>query len=84
MQIIGPLSKFYFKHSADLEAVEAEDHGHANLPVVLDFITRFGAPFIKYYFTWLNRNGMVDDFVVMLKEMVATAPTIPSAPNVGV
>ena len=74
MQIIGPLSQFYFKHSADLEAVEAENHGHANLPVVLDFITKFGAPFLKYYFPWLDKNHMVDDFVMMLRDMFA--PTV--------
>ena len=70
MQIIGPLGKFYFKHSDDFEAIEAEQSGPSNVPMMLDFVTALG-PFIKKYWPKLNRNNLVDDFIAMLHEMFA-------------
>jgi hypothetical protein len=77
MQIIGPLTKFYFRHSQDLEALEGES-GPTNTAFLLDLVAA-AEPFIKKYWPKMNRNGMADDFLTMLREMFAV-PAAPATP----
>ena len=76
MQIVAPLIKFYYNHSADIEALESEQ-GPSNVPFLLDLLTA-NMPVIKKYWPKMNRNGLADDFLTMLREMFAAPASPPS------
>jgi hypothetical protein len=76
MQVM-PLIGFYFRRSQEIEKLldsGASSDGHLALDVL-----HAALPLLKKYYPALNKDGLLDDVVTTLTEVLAAAPAVPPA-----
>ena len=68
-----PLVGFYWRRSAQIDKlVGSGTHSDGTSHLVLDVLTT-AAPLLKKYWPALNQDGMLDDALVTLKEVLTPA-----------
>lgn len=70
MQIL-PLVGFYWRRHSQIEELLKSSNGDSH--VVLDVLSA-NVPLLKKYFPNLNKDGLLDDAITTLKEVLAPAP----------
>jgi hypothetical protein len=77
MQLL-PLVGFYWKHSQDIEKLVGSGHSDNGSHIMLD-LAQAAVPLLKKYYPQLNTNGLLDDGLSTLKEML-TPPAVSLPP----
>lgn len=72
MQLL-PLVGLYWRRSKELSALVPKAASDKSSQEILDLLTAL-APVVKKYYPTLNANGLVDDVIATMKEVLAPPP----------
>jgi len=75
-----PLVGFYWRRSQDIEKLVGS--GHSGDSHLITDLLEANAPLLKKYWPALNENGLLDDALATLKEVLAPPASAPTDGNI--
>jgi hypothetical protein len=77
-----PLGGFYWRRSKDIEKLVSSGHStDGSSHFILDVLNA-NAPLLKKYYPAINENGLLDDAMEILKEVLAPPAPVPTSSDI--
>ena len=77
-----PLVGFYWRRNKDIEKLVSSGHGSDGSSHLILDVLNANAPLLKKYWPALNENGLLDDALETLKEVLAPPAPVPTVGDI--